>query len=88
MSYTLKRESLQKESATHDRELLSTNNRIAVLKEFIESGGGLSQAVKSVLNHPGLKGIHDVLGNLIQVPDEYTKALEIFIRWCQRVHRL
>ena len=77
ISYTLKRESLQKESATHDRELLSTNNRIAVLKEFIESGGGLSQAVKSVLNHPGLKGIHDVLGNLIQVPDEYTKALEI-----------
>ena len=77
MSFTLKRESLQKESATHDRELLSVNNRIVVLKDFLESGGGLSPAVKNVLNHPGLKGIHDVLGNLIQVSEEYTKAIEI-----------
>ncbi len=52
-------------------------NRIDVLKDTIENDTKLPYAVKSVLNHPKLKGIHDVLCKLIETEEKYATALEI-----------
>lgn len=52
-------------------------NRIEVLKESIENDTKLPFAVKSVLNHPKLKGIHDVLCKLIETEEKYATSLEI-----------
>ncbi len=60
-----------------NRELANTSHKIEVLNEYINSGGNLASSVKAVLSNPRLKGIHQVLGNLIEVSDEYTKALEV-----------
>ncbi len=45
------------------------------LKESIENGGMLPIAVKNVLNNPKLKGIHNILGNLIETDSKYTLAI-------------
>lgn len=45
------------------------------LKQSIENGGLLPTAVKSVLNNPKLKGIHNILGNLIETESKYALAI-------------
>ena len=47
------------------------------LKDSIENGGMLPAAVKSVLNNPKLKGIHNILGNLIETDPKYTLAISV-----------
>ena len=45
------------------------------LTSSIENGGTLPRAVKAVLDNPKLRGIHDALGNLIEVKEEYSNAI-------------
>jgi len=47
------------------------------LKDNIENGGMLPAAVKSVLNNPKLKGIHNILGNLIETDSKYSLAIGV-----------
>lgn len=60
-----------------NRELSNVTHKIEVLNNYISSGGSLSNSVKSVLNNPRLPGIHNALGNLVEVDEKYTKALEV-----------
>ncbi|MDE5587307.1 MAG: hypothetical protein K2I72_02930, partial [Bacilli bacterium] len=48
-----------------------------VLENFIESGGNLSNSVKSILNNPRLSGVHDCIGNLIDCDLKFATALDI-----------
>lgn len=61
------------------RSLIETSHQIDVLTQYIASGGALNNSVKSILNNPRLSGIHQVLGNILEVEDKYIKALEIAI---------
>ncbi|MBR2833164.1 MAG: AAA family ATPase [Bacilli bacterium] len=45
------------------------------LQNNIENGNNLPAAVKSVLNNPKLRGIHDIIGNLIETEDKYSLAI-------------
>ncbi len=45
------------------------------LKDSIENGAGLPLAVKSILNNPKLRGIHNIIGNLIEVDEKYSLAI-------------
>lgn len=58
------------------RQLMSLNNKIEVLKNNIETNGMLPQSIKKVLSNPKLSGIHDVVGNLIEVDNKYAQAIE------------
>ena len=51
------------------------NNKIAALKESIENSNTIPYAVKNVLNNPKLKGIHNYIGNIIEVEEKYSKAI-------------
>ena len=55
---------------------MSLNNKIEVLKNNIETNGMLPQSIKKVLSNPKLSGIHDVVGNLIEVDNKYAQAIE------------
>ena len=59
--------------------ILRENNnlefKIENLKSSIESGGSLPLPVKSVLNNPKLRGIHNALGNLIETEEKYSLAI-------------
>lgn len=53
----------------------SLNIKIEQLQDSIEHNGALPSAVKAVLDHPKLRGIHNVIGNIIEVEDQYIKAI-------------
>ena len=72
-----KRRDLEKERALKDRERLESIHRIQMLENSLENGSGLPNSVRAILNHPKLRGIHDVIGNLFQVDEKYSKAMEI-----------
>lgn len=50
-------------------------NRINSLETSIENNGSLPLAVRNILNNPRLKGIHDIVGNIIDVDPTYLTAI-------------
>lgn len=57
------------------RESNNIEFKIENLKREIESGGALPFPVRSVLNNPKLRGIHNALGNLIETEEKYSLAI-------------
>lgn len=51
--------------------------KIDNLRENIENDSTLSPSVKNVLNNPKLRGIHKTVGSIIEVDEEYSKAISI-----------
>lgn len=52
-------------------------NKIETLKQNIENNGTLPYSVRNILSNPKLKGIHNVIGNLIDTNDKYKKAISV-----------
>lgn len=53
------------------------NLQIAIerLQDSIDHNGSLPYAVKCILDHPKLKGIYNAIGNVIEVEEQYAKAI-------------
>lgn len=51
------------------------NLQIESLKYNIENNSSLPTSVKKVLDNPKLRGIHDIIGNLFDVSEEYSLAI-------------
>ncbi len=71
------RTSLQNNLLKDNQELFICQNKIEILTNNIASDASSPLPVKSVLNNPRLKGIHNTLAALIQVEDTYLTALEV-----------
>ena len=52
-------------------------NEIELLKERIDNHDNLPYAVKKVLDNPKLRGIHNTIGNIIEVDEAYSKAISV-----------
>ena len=52
-------------------------NDIEALKESIDNNSSIPYAVKSILDNPKLRGIHDTVGNIIEVDELYSKAISV-----------
>ena len=52
-------------------------NKISVLENFIENGGNLPVGIKNIISNPKLKGIHDVIGNIVSIDYKFSKALDV-----------
>ncbi len=78
---TLKKEKLMEhnEYSRLDKNLINLNHRIDSLMLEIDQGGNLPSSVKNILNNSELIGIHNTLGNIINIEDNYIKALEVAI---------
>ena len=59
------------------KENYDLENKISVLENFIDNGGNLPSSVKSILNNPKLRGVHDTIGNLITIDYKFDKALDV-----------
>ncbi len=59
-----------------NKELMNLNNRIDILNDNINNDTKLPYSVRNVINNIRLKGIHGVLGKLIDVPEKYVTAIE------------
>lgn len=71
-----KRNNLSRDINEVNKEILSINNRIDILNENISNDTKLPYSVKNVINNVRLKGIHGVLGKLLDVPEKYVTAIE------------
>ena len=54
-----------------------TSNKIDNLKNSIENNELLPYSVRSILNNPKLNGIHNTIGNLIEVSEKYSTAVSV-----------
>lgn len=66
---------LEKTLRNHLIEKTDLEHKINYLKDTIENNNSLPSGVRSVLNKPKLRGIHNTIGNLIEVEEEYATAI-------------
>lgn len=62
-----------------DRNIINIKHKIDSLMVEIDQGGNLPNSIRSILKNTSLRGIHNIIGNIINISDEYIKALEIAI---------
>ncbi len=66
---------IENELSKDNKLELINNNKIENLKEQIENNSLLPTPVKSILSNPKLKGIHNVIGNILEMDNEYTLCI-------------
>lgn len=57
------------------RENYQIKNKIASLRESIENNSLLPMGVKAILNNPKLTGIHNIIGHILEIEEEYVTAI-------------
>ena len=75
----LKKNMLTNDYSTHNQEYIATRHKIDNLKLEIEQNGDLPNSVRKVLNNNALTGIHNTIGNVLSVEEQYIKALNTAI---------
>jgi len=68
---------VEKEASFKKKDNYDLDNKISVLQNFIDNGGNLPTSIKNIINNPRLNGIHDVIGNLVEIDYKFSKALEV-----------
>ena len=59
----------------NNREITDLNYKINYLEDSINNGGSLPSAIRNIINNPKFSGIEDVIGNLVEVSNDYSLAL-------------
>lgn len=59
------------------RKKVESENQINHLQNMIENNSILPNSVSAILNNPKLSGMIDVIGNLIQVEEIYSKCISV-----------
>lgn len=62
-----------------DQDLISLNHKISSLRIEIEQSSDLPNSVRTILKETSLTGIHNTIGNIINIDDVYLKALNVAI---------
>ncbi len=75
--YIKQQELLHKEYDEKVKQKTNNDYRINMLENSIDNNSTFSYAVKNVLNNPKLGGICDAIGNVINVTDKYSVAIDI-----------
>jgi chromosome segregation protein len=74
-NYKDTRTKLEIELANDIRYEVNLKNKIEALKSNIDNNTTLSYAAKSVLSNPKIKGVHNAIGNLLDVEEKYANAI-------------
>lgn len=72
----IKRSNLAYDQSKKEHQIYEYQNKIRILEDNIESDAKVPYAVKSIINHPRLTGVHGYIGKLIEVEDTYATAIE------------
>ena len=70
----MKQQSYRQEKETLERDFIKNSYQIDSLKQELEHGGILPDAVQSVLSNRNLRGICDIIGNVVSIDEKYEKA--------------
>lgn len=73
----VKKSTSQSSLLESNKALYLLQNKIEILENNIMSAESAPSSVRNILNNPRLRGIHNVLGKLIDIPDKYMMACEV-----------
>ena len=59
----------------NNREITNIKYQINYLEDLINNGSNIPGSIKSLLNNPLFKGVHNIIGALIEIPSEYNLAV-------------
>ena len=74
---SIKRSKLENDVYSKNKRVNDIEYKIKYLNDYIEQGGSISSNAKKVLSNPKLKGVHNVISNLISIDDKYALSLEV-----------
>ncbi len=75
----LKKTTYSEELNNLTKNKLQLENKIDILENNILNNEKMPLSVKSILNNNRLKGIHNTIGNLIEVPNDYLMPVEVVL---------
>lgn len=73
----IKRNKLQNQLQASTHSFFELNSKKQILENALEQDLKTPVSVKNILNNVRLKGIHNTIGKLINVKEDYAKAIEI-----------
>ena len=71
-----KKNELEKEIGQNNRLITDIGYKIEYLENSIRQNSNMPNSVKSILNHPRFTFVHNTIGRLIEVEDQYRTCLE------------
>ncbi len=72
----VKKNTLETKINDCDKEILVLQNKIEILEDNINNNSKMPSAVRSVLNNMRLTGVHNTIGNIIEMEAMYNVAIE------------
>lgn len=73
----IKRSTANNNLLEHQKKVYMLQNKIEILENNIMNADLAPATVRNVLNNPRLKGIHNTIGKLIDIPDDYLIAADV-----------
>ncbi len=75
----LRKSTYNKDLEDLNKEKLMLENKIDILESNIINNEKLPLSVKNILNNDRLKGIHNTIGNIVSVSNEYLTASDVIL---------
>ena len=75
----IKRNTLNNKIYLAEREIMELENKLEILENNISSDLKMPEAVKSILNNPKITGIHNTIGKLMTIDNNYLTAMDTIL---------
>lgn len=75
----IKRTSINSSVDEKNKNLFYLQNKIDIAKENVLNNAMLPISVKNIINNPRLRGVHNTIGNLIDIPTEFELAINTIL---------
>lgn len=72
-----KKDNLVNNYDKNNRQLTNLKYKIEYLENSINNNNSLPSAIRNIMNNPRLSGIHNVIGKLIEVNEEYSLSISV-----------
>ena len=59
------------------KEFINIKNKIDVLESNLSNMSKIPYSVRAIIDNPTLRGIHNIIGNVVDTKDEYVSMLEV-----------
>ena len=73
--FKIKKNDINNELISNNREIVNLKYKIGYLEDNINNNASVPNSIKNILNNPKFIGVHNIIGNLVDVDSEYSIAI-------------
>ena len=73
--FKIKKNDINNEIISNNREIVNLKYKIGYLEDNINNNASVPNSIKNILNNPKFIGVHNTIGNLVDVDSEYSIAI-------------